>query len=135
MPPFSWMYSATARLLRGSKSTWLLGWWQQLAGDEGRREVAADGPAGLVDEGGAIGVAVECDAEIGAVLAYRGLRVVEALELEQVGLGTTPHLIQHGDRDPRVPVAGAWKMYRALEPPLGKPVELYVYPRGAHVVY
>lgn len=47
---------------------------------------------------------------------------------------TTPLLIQHGERDPRVPVAGAWKTYRALEA-LGKTVELYVYPRGGHVMY
>jgi dipeptidyl aminopeptidase/acylaminoacyl peptidase len=47
---------------------------------------------------------------------------------------TTPLLIQHGERDPRVPVAGAWKMYRALRA-LGKTVELDVYPRGGHVMY
>ncbi|HET9767598.1 MAG TPA: S9 family peptidase [Thermoanaerobaculia bacterium] len=47
---------------------------------------------------------------------------------------TTPLLLQHGERDPRVPVGGAWKMYRALKA-LGKTVELYVYPRGAHVMY
>jgi dipeptidyl aminopeptidase/acylaminoacyl peptidase len=47
---------------------------------------------------------------------------------------TTPLLLQHGERDPRVPVAGAWKMYRALKA-LGKTVELYVYPRGGHVMY
>ncbi|HVS02472.1 MAG TPA: S9 family peptidase, partial [Thermoanaerobaculia bacterium] len=41
----------------------------------------------------------------------------------------TPLLLQHGERDPRVPVAGAWKMYRALAA-LGKPVELDLYPRG-----
>ncbi|HEV8240427.1 MAG TPA: prolyl oligopeptidase family serine peptidase [Thermoanaerobaculia bacterium] len=47
---------------------------------------------------------------------------------------TTPLLLQHGERDPRVPVAGAWKMYRALKA-LGKTVELYIYPRGGHVMY
>jgi dipeptidyl aminopeptidase/acylaminoacyl peptidase len=47
---------------------------------------------------------------------------------------TTPLLIQHGERDPRVPVAGAWKWYRALAA-LGKTVELDVYPRGGHVMY
>jgi dipeptidyl aminopeptidase/acylaminoacyl peptidase len=47
---------------------------------------------------------------------------------------TTPLLIQHGERDPRTPVAGAWKFYRALKA-LGKTVELYVYPRGGHVMY
>lgn len=47
---------------------------------------------------------------------------------------TTPLLLQHGERDPRVPVASAWKMYRALTA-LGKTVELDVYPRGGHVMY
>ncbi len=47
---------------------------------------------------------------------------------------TTPLLLQHGERDPRVPVSGAWKMYRALRA-LGKTVELYLYPRGGHVMY
>jgi dipeptidyl aminopeptidase/acylaminoacyl peptidase len=47
---------------------------------------------------------------------------------------TTPLLILHGERDPRAPVAGAWKMYRALKA-LGKTVELDVYPRGGHVMY
>lgn len=46
---------------------------------------------------------------------------------------TTPLLLQHGERDPRVPVAGAWKLYRALAA-LGKTVELDVYPRGGHVM-
>ncbi|HUF78516.1 MAG TPA: prolyl oligopeptidase family serine peptidase, partial [Thermoanaerobaculia bacterium] len=46
---------------------------------------------------------------------------------------TTPLLLQHGERDPRVPVAGAWKWYRALTA-LGKTVELDVYPRGGHVM-
>ena len=47
---------------------------------------------------------------------------------------TTPLLLQHGERDPRVPVAGAWKMHRALRA-LGRTAELYVYPRGGHVMY
>ncbi|HUP47534.1 MAG TPA: S9 family peptidase, partial [Thermoanaerobaculia bacterium] len=47
---------------------------------------------------------------------------------------TTPLLIQHGERDPRVPVAGAWKFYRALKA-FGKTVELDIYPRGGHVLY
>jgi len=46
----------------------------------------------------------------------------------------TPLLLQHGERDPRVPVAGAWKFYRALKA-LGRPVELDIYPRGGHVYY
>jgi dipeptidyl aminopeptidase/acylaminoacyl peptidase len=47
---------------------------------------------------------------------------------------TTPLLIQHGDRDPRVPLATAQKFYRALSV-LGKTVEMDVYPRGGHVFY
>ena len=47
---------------------------------------------------------------------------------------TTPLLIQHGERDPRAPVAGAWKFYRALKA-MGKKVELDIYPTGGHVMY
>ena len=46
---------------------------------------------------------------------------------------TTPLLIQHGEADPRVPIAGAWKFYRALKA-MGKTVELEIYPRGGHVL-
>jgi dipeptidyl aminopeptidase/acylaminoacyl peptidase len=47
---------------------------------------------------------------------------------------TTPLLLQHGERDPRVPIAGAWKFYRTLKA-LGKTVEFEIYPRGGHVLY
>jgi dipeptidyl aminopeptidase/acylaminoacyl peptidase len=47
---------------------------------------------------------------------------------------TTPLLLQHGERDPRAPIAGAWKFYRTLKA-MGKNVELDVYPRGGHVMY
>ena len=46
---------------------------------------------------------------------------------------TTPLLIQHGEADPRVPIAGAWKWYRALKG-RGKNVEFDIYPRGGHVL-
>jgi dipeptidyl aminopeptidase/acylaminoacyl peptidase len=46
----------------------------------------------------------------------------------------TPLLIQHGDRDPRVPLATAQKFHRVLAA-LGKTVEFDVYPRGGHVFY
>jgi dipeptidyl aminopeptidase/acylaminoacyl peptidase len=46
---------------------------------------------------------------------------------------TTPLLIQHGEVDPRVPIAGAWKWYRTLKG-RGKTVELDIYPRGGHVL-
>jgi len=46
---------------------------------------------------------------------------------------TTPLLIQHGEADPRVPIAGAWKLYRTLKA-MGKTVELEIYPRGGHVL-
>jgi dipeptidyl aminopeptidase/acylaminoacyl peptidase len=47
---------------------------------------------------------------------------------------TTPLLIQHGERDARVPIAGAWKFYRALKA-LGKTVEFDIYPRGGHILF
>jgi dipeptidyl aminopeptidase/acylaminoacyl peptidase len=47
---------------------------------------------------------------------------------------TTPILIQHGERDPRVPLASAQKFYRALKG-LGKAVEYDMYPGGGHVLY
>lgn len=46
---------------------------------------------------------------------------------------TTPLLIQHGEVDPRVPIAGAWKFYRTLKA-MGKTVEFDIYPRGGHVL-
>jgi dipeptidyl aminopeptidase/acylaminoacyl peptidase len=46
---------------------------------------------------------------------------------------TTPLLIQHGEVDPRVPISGAWKFYRALKA-MGKTVEFDIYPRGGHVL-
>ncbi|HEX5759686.1 MAG TPA: LpqB family beta-propeller domain-containing protein [Thermoanaerobaculia bacterium] len=47
---------------------------------------------------------------------------------------TTPLLIQHGENDRRVPIAGATKFYRALRDQ-GKVVEMEIYPRGGHVIY
>jgi dipeptidyl aminopeptidase/acylaminoacyl peptidase len=47
---------------------------------------------------------------------------------------TTPLLIQHGERDNRVPIANAWKFYRALKQ-MGKIVELDIHPRSGHVFY
>ena len=47
---------------------------------------------------------------------------------------TTPLLIQHGERDLRVPIANAWKFYRALKQ-MGKSVELDIHPRSSHVFY
>ena len=47
---------------------------------------------------------------------------------------TTPLLIQHGENDRRVPIAGAWKFYRALKA-MGKTVEFDIYPRGGHVMF
>jgi dipeptidyl aminopeptidase/acylaminoacyl peptidase len=47
---------------------------------------------------------------------------------------TTPLLIQHGENDRRVPIAGAWKFYRTLKT-LGKTVEFDIYPRGGHVLF
>lgn len=47
---------------------------------------------------------------------------------------TTPILISHGDRDPRVPLATAQKFFKALQA-RGKTVEMDIYPRGGHVFY
>jgi dipeptidyl aminopeptidase/acylaminoacyl peptidase len=47
---------------------------------------------------------------------------------------TTPILISHGDRDPRVPLATAQKFFRALQVQ-GKTAEMDVYPGGGHVFY
>jgi dipeptidyl aminopeptidase/acylaminoacyl peptidase len=47
---------------------------------------------------------------------------------------TTPILISHGDRDPRVPLATAQKFFRALQA-LGKTAEMDIYPGGGHVFY
>ena len=47
---------------------------------------------------------------------------------------TTPLLIQHGENDRRVPIANAWKYYRALKA-FGKTVEFDIYPRGGHVLF
>ena len=47
---------------------------------------------------------------------------------------TTPILISHGDRDPRVPLATAQKFFKALQAH-GKTAEMDIYPRGGHVFY
>nr|ADC35915.1 peptidase S9 prolyl oligopeptidase [uncultured bacterium 59] len=47
---------------------------------------------------------------------------------------TTPLLIQHGERDNRVPIASATRYYRALKA-LGKTVEFDIYPRASHLAY
>jgi dipeptidyl aminopeptidase/acylaminoacyl peptidase len=54
--------------------------------------------------------------------------------LSFAGNVTTPLLIQHGERDLRVPIANAWKFYRALKN-LGKTVEFDIYPNSSHLYY
>jgi dipeptidyl aminopeptidase/acylaminoacyl peptidase len=54
--------------------------------------------------------------------------------LTHVAKVTTPILISHGDRDPRVPLATAQKFFRALRAQ-GKTAEMDIYPRGGHVFY
>jgi dipeptidyl aminopeptidase/acylaminoacyl peptidase len=54
--------------------------------------------------------------------------------LTHVSKVTTPILISHGDRDPRVPLATAQKFFRALQA-MGKTAEMDIYPRGGHVFY
>jgi dipeptidyl aminopeptidase/acylaminoacyl peptidase len=46
----------------------------------------------------------------------------------------TPLLIQHGENDPRVPIASGRKFYEALKA-LGKTVEFDIFLRGGHVQY
>lgn len=46
----------------------------------------------------------------------------------------TPILLQHGENDPRVPLASARKFYEALKA-LGKTVEFDIFPGGGHVQY
>ena len=62
-----------------------------------------------------------------------GASYAEHSPLTHAGKVTTPLLIQHGEADPRVPIAGAWKWYRALKAQ-GKTVEFDIYPRGGHVL-
>ena len=47
---------------------------------------------------------------------------------------TTPLLIQHGERDLRVPLANATKFYRALKQ-FNKTVELDIHPASSHLFY
>jgi dipeptidyl aminopeptidase/acylaminoacyl peptidase len=46
----------------------------------------------------------------------------------------TPLLIQHGENDPRVPIASGRKFFEALRA-LGRTVEFDIFPRGGHVQY
>ncbi len=46
----------------------------------------------------------------------------------------TPLLLQHGENDPRVPIASARKFYEALKA-LERTVEFDIFPRGGHVQY
>ena len=55
-------------------------------GDQGGDRGRGDRLAALVDDEAAVGVAVEGEAEVGAVLADRGLEVDEVLRVERVGL-------------------------------------------------
>jgi dipeptidyl aminopeptidase/acylaminoacyl peptidase len=54
--------------------------------------------------------------------------------LTHVANVTTPILISHGDRDPRVPLATAQKFFKALQAH-GKTAEMDIYPGGGHVFY
>jgi dipeptidyl aminopeptidase/acylaminoacyl peptidase len=47
---------------------------------------------------------------------------------------STPLLIQHGENDPRVPLASGRKFYEALKA-MKKTVEFDIFPRGSHVQY
>jgi len=51
----------------------------------------------------------------------------------QIKGGTTPTLIQHGDKDARVPITQSYELYNALKRQ-GVPVKMVVYPRQAHSI-
>src|SRR5262249_30152180 len=46
---------------------------------------------------------------------------------------TTPTLIQHSDKDLRVPISQGYELYNALKRQ-GTPVRMVVYPRQAHAL-
>lgn len=52
----------------------------------------------------------------------------------QIKGATTPTLIQHGDKDPRVPISQGYELYNALKRQ-GTPVKMVVYPRQAHSLH
>ncbi len=64
----------------------------------------------------------------GASELYRSRSALEFVEKVR-----TPTLIEHGERDLRVPTSQAYELYNALKR-LGVPVEMVVYPRQAHGV-
>ena len=51
----------------------------------------------------------------------------------QIKGATTPTLIQHGDKDARVPISQGYELYNALKRQ-GVPVKMVVYPRQAHSI-
>ena len=53
--------------------------------------------------------------------------------LSHVAAARTPILIQHGEADPRVPIAQSLTFKRALDA-LEVPVEMSVYPREGHLL-
>ena len=46
---------------------------------------------------------------------------------------SAPHLIQHGEKDRRVPVSNAWELYRGLQAK-SVPVELFIYSGFGHAI-
>ena len=86
-PPCSSTISGTAALVM---RLWMIvepGSLGQLAhGDERRQRRRVDDLAALVDDEAAVGVAVEGQAEVGAVLAHGTLQVAQVLRLDRVGL-------------------------------------------------
>ena len=59
---------------------------QEVLGEHGGEEVAVDEPAGVVDEEAAVGVAVPCDAEVGALREHRVDDELPVLLEHRVGL-------------------------------------------------
>ena len=64
----------------------VLGLAEEVGGEDGGDDVAADGAGFFIDEETAVGIAIEADAEVGAGLGDLGLEHVEVGIDERVGL-------------------------------------------------
>lgn len=60
-------------------------------------------------------------------------RYVKTAPISNLANARTPMLIQHGEKDRRVPFANATELYRGLRH-MGVPVELFVYPEMGHSI-
>jgi prolyl oligopeptidase len=58
---------------------------------------------------------------------------IKTSPMSAIAEANTPTLIQHGAKDPRVPLSNATELYRGLKD-MNVPVELFIYPEMAHSV-